>query len=254
MPLASSPPTGAAPSSRELLKLFRDEKRDPAPFYEALAARTLRTFPFRLGGARIMDLGCGPGFYTAALRAAGALVLPVDVATSELDGPSGPPPGAVVADAHQLPVHDGALDGVFCSNMLEHAPDTAGIIAEVERVLRPGGWAWVSWTNWYSPWGGHEITPFHYLGPRLGLRVHRRLRGEPVKNVPGEGLFPVHVGSTLQLVRDRPGLRLVDAMPRYYASQRWLLKIPGLRELATWNCVLVLERVLPGRADAVGRD
>jgi hypothetical protein len=113
----------------------------------------------------------------------------------------------------------------------------------MERVLRPGGWAWVSWCNWYSPWGGHEIVPFHYLGPRLGLKAWRRLFGEPPRNVPFETLWPTHIGKVLAMVRGRPGLRLLDARPRYYPSQRWLLKVPGLREVATWNCLLVLERM-----------
>jgi hypothetical protein len=50
------------------------------------------------------------------------------------------------------------------------------------------------------------------------------------------------VGRTLQQLRRRPGLRIVDAAPRYYPSQRWILRVPGLREVATWNCLVVLER------------
>ena len=242
--MAETPAVAEAATSRvQLFKLFRDERDNPAPFYEALATRTLARFPFQLDGALVVDLGCGPGFYTAALRRAGATVVPIEYDPSELVSVGSPPAGALVADGGRLPLEDASVNGVFCSNVLEHAPDTAAILGEIARVLAPGGWAWVSWTNWYSPWGGHDITPFHYLGPELGLKVHRRLRGEPRKNVPGEGLFPVHVGRTLELVRATPGLRLVDALPRYYPSQRWLLKVPGLREVATWNCVLVLERV-----------
>ena len=44
------------------------------------------------------------------------------------------------------------------------------------------------------------------------------------------------------MVDERPGLRLVDALPRYYPSQRWIMKVPGLREVAAWNCVLVVEK------------
>lgn len=227
---------------RELFRLFLAEKHDPGPFYERVAARTLERFPFPVAGHTVVDLGCGPGHYTRALRQAGATVLPVDLDPAEFALPGGPPGGHVVATAARLPVPTGAIDGVFCSNMLEHTPDTEAVLAELERVLRPGGWAWVSWTNWYSPWGGHEITPFHYLGPQLGLRVHRRLRGEVRKNVPGEGLFPVHIGATLDLVRHHTGLQLIDAVPRYWPSQRWLLRVPGLRELASWNCVLQLRR------------
>jgi SAM-dependent methyltransferase len=226
---------------RELFKLFLAEKRDPAPFHEELAARTIETFPFDLEGRVVVDLGCGPGHYTRALRAAGATVLPIDLDPAEFELPGGPPGGQTVADARYLPVPTAGLDGLFCSNMLEHTPDPEAVLAELERVLRPGGWAWISWTNWYSPWGGHELSPLHYLGPRLGLAAHRRFRGEP-KNVPGEGLFPLHVGSTLDTVRRKPGLRLLDAVPRYWPRQRWIARVPVLREVAMWNCVLTLER------------
>jgi hypothetical protein len=124
--------------------------------------------------------------------------------------------------------------------MLEHTPGTTAVLAELRRVVHDGAWVWLSWTNWYSPWGGHEITPFHYLGPRLGLKAYRRLKGEPRKNVPGIGLFPVHIGRTIAAVKHSPAWELVDAVPRYYPSQRWLMRVPGLREVAAWNCVLVL--------------
>ena len=229
-------------SRREMFKLFLAEKRDPLPFYAELAARTFADFPFDVRGRIVLDLGCGPGHYTRALRNAGATVLPVDIDPDEFTLPGGPPGGQVVASAAHLPVPTGRLDGVFCSNMLEHTPDTEAVLDEIVRVLRPGGWGWISWTNWYSPWGGHEITPFHYLGPRWGLAAHRRLRGEPRKNVPGVGLFPVHVGRTLGLVHRHPNLRLVDARPRYWPRQRWIGRVPGLREIAMWNCVLLLRR------------
>jgi SAM-dependent methyltransferase len=222
-----------------LFRMFLAEKDEPQPFYEALAARTVDALPFALPGGRVLDLGCGPGYYSTALRSAGASVTGVDYDWQELGGTTR---ASLAADARRLPFEDATFDGVFCSNMLEHSPDTSRVFDEIERVLRPGGWAWVSWTNWYSPWGGHEITPFHYLGPRRGLAVHRALRGEPRKNVPGDALFPVHIGKTLADVRRRPRLRLVDARPRYYPSQRWIVAVPGLRELLTWNCVLLLER------------
>jgi SAM-dependent methyltransferase len=225
-----------------MLQLFLHERDDPLPFYERLAADTVRDLPFPLADAVVVDLGCGPGHYTRALRAAGATVLPVDRDSDEFVLPGGPPGSELVADGARLPVANGRVDGVFCSNMLEHTPTPDAVFDEVERVLRPGGWAWLSWTNWYSPWGGHEISPLHYLGPRWGLAAHRRLgRSEP-KNAPGRSLFPLHIGPTLAALRRRRGLRLVDTVPRYWPSQRWLLRVPGLREVATWNCVVMLER------------
>lgn len=226
-------------SSVELFKLFLAEKRDPEPFYRHLAARTVAGLELPVAGRRILDLGCGSGFYADALRAAGARVVPMDLGRWQA---TSLPAGLVISDALALCFADGAFDGVFCSNLLEHTPDPERLLAEVERVLRPGGWAWVSWCNWYSPWGGHEIVPLHYLGPRPGLWLWRRLFGEPPRNVPFESLWPTRIGQVLRMVRRRGGLRLLDARPRYYPSQRWILRVPGLREVATWNCLLVLER------------
>lgn len=236
-------------SRRDLLRLFLAEKRDPEPFYRALAARTVAGWPFALDGTRVLDLGCGGGALGAALAGAGAVVVGADLDVGDLAAATGRGGACLAADGRRLPFPDAIFDGVACSNVLEHTPDPSAIFAEIERLLVPGGWAWVSWTNWYSPWGGHEIVPFHYLGPRLGLALWRRLRGEPRKNVPFAGLWPTHIGPTLALVRARRGLRLLDAMPRYYPSQRWILRVPGLRELVTWNCLLLLERT----GDAAGR-
>lgn len=230
-------------TKRELFRLFLDEKRDPEPFYERLAEKSIADFPYPVEGRRILDVGAGAGHYTKVLRRFGAVVAAVELEGEHLVGPDGPLVGGVSADAWHLPFPDASFDGIFCSNMLEHTPDVRPVFAELARVLRPGGWAWVSWTNWYSPWGGHEIVPLHLLGPDLGLRVWRRLFGEPRKNVPFAGLWPTHIGPTIRAAVHQPGLRLVGTYPRYYPSQRWITRVPGARELLTWNCVLELERV-----------
>src|SRR5437764_8344390 len=162
----------------ELLRLFVAEQRDPEPFYRRLATDAVDRLPFSVAGARVLDLGCGPGHYTRALRQAGATVLPLDLDLKEFALPGGPPRGEVVGDGSCLPVGTGALDGVLCSNMLEHTPDPGAVIGELERVVHAGGWIWLSWTNWYSPWGGHDISPWHYLSPRLWLGETELVRTE----------------------------------------------------------------------------
>lgn len=226
-----------------LLRLFLAEKSDPGPFYETLADRSVAGLVFPVEGALLLDLGCGPGHYSRALQRAGARVVAVDLIGDDLSAARSAGSSCAAADARRLPMPAAAFDGIFCSNLLEHTPDPSAVIGEVERVLRPGGWAWVSWTNWYSPWGGHEIVPLHYLGPRLGLRAWRLIKGEPRKNVPFDGLWPTYIGRTMAMVRSRPGLRLLRAVPRYYPSQRWILRLPVVREVLTWNCLLLLERV-----------
>lgn len=227
----------------ELLGLFLRERQDPGPFYERLADLTLSQLPFPLAGATVVDLGCGEGQFDRALRSRGATVLATDLDLGAVRRAGEERGRAFAANGGLLPLASSSVDGVFCSNVLEHTPEPLSLIDEIERVLVPGGWAYVSWTNWYSPWGGHAIAPLHYLGPERGLRVWRRLFGEPRgTNLHGQNLWVTHIGSVLRAVGARPGLRLLEAHPRYYPSQRWILKVPGLREVATWNCVLLLER------------
>jgi SAM-dependent methyltransferase len=236
-----SAPAGGLARIRRLWRLFRAEKADPAPFYETLAGETVADLERRhgsLAGKTIVDLGCGPGFYTRALRDRGAHVIPVDSDPTELTYAGEPPAGAVIADAGDLPLENASVDGAFCSNLLEHTPDAEPILREIERILRPGGWGYVSWTNWYSPWGGHDMTPYQYLGPRHGPRLYERRHGPPRKNAYGEGLWAQHIGPTLRLVRARPRLRIDRVEPRYWPRLAFLCRIPGLRELATWNCVI----------------
>ena len=110
---------------RTLWRLWRNERADPEPFYRLLAAYAVEDLDAHHGplrGQTIADLGCGPGYYTYAFRGRGAEVIPIDNSTDELELGGAPPPGYVLGDAGALPLEDGSVDGVFCSNMLEHTP------------------------------------------------------------------------------------------------------------------------------------
>lgn len=229
---------------RRLWRLFRAEKTDPEPFYEALAAEAAVDLDRRhdLRGARLLDAGCGPGWYVDALRAAGASVVGLDGDREALADRASPIPGLLQGDAARLPFADATFDGVVCSNLLEHAADTVGVVDELARVLRPGGWGYLSWTNWYSPWGGHDMTPYQFLGPTLGPRLYERRHGPPRKNRYGEGLFAVHVGPTMRLVASHPDLDIERVEPRYWPQLSFIVRVPIVREVATWNCVIRFRR------------
>lgn len=242
---ANSRPRGVA-RLRLLWRLFRAEREDPRPFYRLLAEESAEDLERRYGplrGQTIIDLGCGAGFYTASLRALGASVIPVDNDPAELLLIGEPPDGAVLADAGDLPLPTGSVDGAFCSNLLEHTQDAEPVIREIERVLRPGGWGYISWTNWFSPWGGHGITPYHYLGPWLGPRLYAALHGPPTKNAYGDGLWACHIGPTLRLVRGRPGLAIEHVEPRYWPRLSLITRVPIVREFLTWNCVIRIRKL-----------
>jgi len=97
---------------------------------------TPRLLP-RLSGRDVLDLGCGHGHYARLARARGARrVLALDFA---LPMAAAAPPPAGVADAGRLPLADGCMDVVVAALLLSFVPDRAALLAEVARVLRPGG-------------------------------------------------------------------------------------------------------------------
>jgi SAM-dependent methyltransferase len=232
--------------SVRLFRLFLAEQTDPDTFYASLAEDAVRQVAEHgeLGGRTVVDVGGGGGWFTAAFRARGANCYLFEPDPADLYFRTAAPVGAVVADGYWLPVRDGGADVTFSSNVLEHVPDPIGLIEEMIRVTRPGGLVYVSFCNWYSPWGGHEMSPWHYLGPGYAERRYvRRHRREP-KHEYGVNLFPVHVGPVLRALRARPDITIVEARPRYYP--RWcrlLVRMPGLREVATWNLMLIMRRV-----------
>jgi SAM-dependent methyltransferase len=155
----------------------------------------------------------------------------------------GAPNGAVLADGYWLPVRDGGADLCVSSNVLEHVRDPGGLIEEMVRATKPGGLIYLSFTNWYSPWGGHEMSPWHYLGAAAAERRYVRRHGKQPKNKVGASLFPVHIGPMLKMVKDRRDVQVLSARPRYYPGWcRMLIYIPVLREIATWNLLLIMRR------------
>jgi len=228
-----------------LLRAFRTEQADAARYYTTLAADTVSQLGqyTNLRGSLVLDVGGGPGFFVQALRAAGARALCVDADAGELASEGPPAPGSVLGSADALPIRSAAVEVCLSSNVLEHIGDPQRMLAEMIRVTRPGGIIFCAFTNWLSPWGGHETSPWHYLGGERAARRYQRRYGQPPKNRYGQGLYPVSVAQALRWARSASDAELVDAAPRYLPGwTRPLLRVPGAREVFTWNLLMVLRR------------
>ncbi len=231
--------------SVRLVRQFRSEQADPEQYYTVIAEDAVAQVAgyCELSGRTVLDIGGGGGWFTAAFRAHGARCCLFEPDPAELRQRKTAPAGAVLADGLRLPVRDGAADVTFSSNVLEHVPDPMRLISEMIRVTRRGGLIYLAFTNWYSPWGGHEMSPWHYLGPAFAERRYAKRYHHKPKHKVGASLFPVHVGPVLRALRARTDIEIVDARPRYYPPWcRTLVRIPGLREVATWNLLLVMRR------------
>jgi SAM-dependent methyltransferase len=117
-------------------------------------------------GDRVLDLGCGFGRHAYESMRRGARVVACDFSLAELKDVSGmfaaiadeeaatlPAPawgGCVNGDGTKLPFADGSFDRIIASEVLEHIPDDGAAMAELARVLRPGGTIAITVPAWLS--------------------------------------------------------------------------------------------------------
>jgi SAM-dependent methyltransferase len=237
--------TATLSRSVTLFRTFLREQTDPDLFYGVLAEDSVRQLGehVSLDGATVLDVGGGPGYFADAFRGAGATYVGLEPDAGEMAARGEPEPGTVRASGEALPVRTAAVDVCYSSNVLEHVRSPWTMTSEMVRVTRPGGTVFLSFTPWWSPHGGHETGPWHYLGGHLARRRYRRRHGREPKNKFGESLFPVGVGAALRWARACPDVEVVAAFPRYHPWwATWVLAVPGLREIVTWNLVVVMRR------------
>ncbi len=191
---------------------------------------------------RALDLGCGHGILGHELRRRGCDVWYADIKNTVLTKLDQDRFVQINLDEDEL-TRMGVFDLVICSNVYEHLAKPWRFLGQLESLLEPQGYCYLSWTNWLSPWGGHEFSPFHYLGPHLGHRLYDRINGRPRIHTPFVDLYPTFIGPTLRYIRRRTGLRVRKIAPRYYPELSWVARLPILREFLTWNCALLLQQV-----------
>jgi SAM-dependent methyltransferase len=227
--------------SWRLFSAFRVEQTDPHRFYDLLARDSAELIArhHELSGATLLDVGAGPAEFADTFRERGAHYVAVDYDETVASVAS----GGLVGDAHRLPVRTGSVDVTFSSNLVEHVQEPWTVADEMVRVTRPGGVMFLSYTNWLSPWGGHETSPFHWISGPYAVRRYTRKHGHPPKNRIGENLFAVSVAWGLRWAAAHPDVQVVELRPRYLPRwTRLVLRIPALRELVTWNLLIILRR------------
>ncbi|MFG3440690.1 methyltransferase domain-containing protein [Nonomuraea sp. NPDC047897] len=180
---------------------------DPIGYLDQVAAsapgqgckrRVLRLLDLRPGHT-VVDIGCGPGTDLGAMAAAvapGGTVVGVDrdpvmveTAGARLAGT----PGVRVrhGDAHALPLADGIADRARTDRVLQHVDDPARALAEVRRMLRPGGHAVLAEPDW----DGLLIDSGE---PELSRRLARFVATEIVRNATvGRSLARLCAGAGL---------------------------------------------------------
>ncbi len=167
------------------------QRANPA-FDAALMGRTAREdaaffLPYLRTGMRVLDVGCGPGSITVGIAQVigPGEVVGIDRQSSQIDkGRALAAERGVanvsfeLADLYSLPFPHASFDAVFANGVLMHLREPVRALAEVHRVLRPGGVAGVR-----DPDAGAMLraptTPLLEEWRALALRVHEHNGGNP---------------------------------------------------------------------------
>jgi arsenite methyltransferase len=167
-------------------------------------------------GDRILDVGCGPGFYAEELLAevgdTGAVVgvdsSPQMLAVAARRAEQRSNVAFREGDATSLPVESGSFDAAFSVQVIEYVADAGRALAELHRAVRPGGrvvvwdvdWTTVSWHSTDAARMERALHAWdaHLAHPALPRTLTRRLRSAGFEDVAAEG----HVFATTELVAD----------------------------------------------------
>jgi SAM-dependent methyltransferase len=147
----------------------------------------------RLGlkpGDRLLDLGCGGGRHAFEALRRGAVVTALDADAAgikdawammkaiQAEDPActgrGGTGEAIVGDARGLPFSDGVFDRIIAAEVLEHVAEDRQVIAELVRVLRPGGTMAVTVPRWWPELLTWAISDEYHNVPGGHIRIYRR--------------------------------------------------------------------------------
>lgn len=150
-------------------------------------------------GQKVLDLGCGEGRHAIHL----SITDPVDVfgidlslqdvsVASEKAQPFMASPESRgrlllgVGNGLQLPFADDSFDVVICSEVLEHIPDFKGVLAEIDRVLKPGGIFAATVPAFFPEWVCWQLSDAYHQVEGGHIRIFREKQLR--KSIEGLGL------------------------------------------------------------------
>jgi arsenite methyltransferase len=207
----------------EVVYRSRDVVRRRRLVYEALGAAP---------GERILDVGCGPGFYVSELldqvgpdgSVVGVDPSPQMLAVAAHRSEGRPNVAFHEASATSLPVEDGGFDRVLCVQVLEYVQKVEAALREIHRALRPGGrvvlwdvdWATLSWHSREPGRMERALRAWdeHLADPSLPQTLAPRMRAVGFDDVAMQG----HVFATAEFTADAYGSALLPLIADYLAT------------------------------------
>jgi 2-polyprenyl-6-hydroxyphenyl methylase/3-demethylubiquinone-9 3-methyltransferase len=182
-------------------------------------------------GAILLDAGCGGGLLAPHVNRLGYRHVGVDLRRSGLEQSATRGVAPVTGDVTALPLADGSADVVVAGEILEHVNDLPGAVAELCRVLRPGGLLVLDTVNDTR------------LGRFVTVTLGERLGAAPI-GIHDPDLFVDPGELTTECAKHGVRLRVRGLRPTTVGLLRWLVLPNGAGSRP-------LGRMIPTRSTAV---
>lgn len=192
------------------------------------AARARLVPPAARPGAVLVDVGCGGGLLAPHLVGKGYRHVGVDLRRSGLEQAAARAALPVQGDAARLPLRTASADVVVAGEILEHVPDLAGTVAELCRVLRPGGLLVLDTVN------ATALSRF------VVVSVGERLPGVP-RGIHDPALFVDPARLAAECARHGVRLRVRGLRPNAAGMVRWLTGRTGGRIVPTRSTAVLYQ-------------
>ncbi|MEV4704754.1 methyltransferase domain-containing protein [Actinoplanes sp. NPDC049316] len=197
-------------------------------------ARAALVPPAPRPGAVLVDAGCGGGLLTPHVESLGYWHVGIDLRRSGLEQAAARGVAAVVADVAALPLASESADVVVAGEILEHVPDMPATVAELCRVLRPGGLLVLDTINATR------------MGRFVSITLGERFGAAPV-GIHDPELFVDPGELTAHCAKNGVRLKVRGIRPSVPGLIRWLFLPPGPRASRLGH----LGRMVPTRSTQV---
>jgi 2-polyprenyl-6-hydroxyphenyl methylase/3-demethylubiquinone-9 3-methyltransferase len=175
------------------------------------AARATLIPPATRAGSVLVDIGCGAGVLAPHIAHLGYRHIGVDVVLGSAALANERGVTVVVADAGAIPLADGCADVVVAGEVLEHVTDLDSVLAEVTRILRPGGTLVI------------DTIADTWWGRFTSITVGERIPAGPPRRLHDADLFVDRADLVATCARHGVTLSLKGLRPSAIDYFRWLL-------------------------------